>query len=92
MSSEKLEYVKVMLGNLDGLKKVNSKVTSLNLNYNEIIITKYLAESFGLKLGDQVKIKFNDDIEYEVVEIVEDGGLFSKPQFLLIKIVICNKF
>lgn len=85
MSSEKLEYVKVMLGNLDGLKKVNSKVTSLNLNYNEIIITKYLAESFGLKLGDQVKIKFNDDIEYEVVEIVEDGGLFSKTTVFIDK-------
>ena len=64
----------------------------ITIRDDEAIITKSLAEEKGLNLGDIFGFYILDDLyEYEVIEIIEDDGLFSGRAFFIDKSFLLEK-
>lgn len=55
-----------------------------HLQYNEVIITKTLAEEIKAEVGQKVTLYVGDDLEHYIIKtIVEDEGIFSNKTALI---------
>jgi hypothetical protein len=55
-----------------------------HLQYNEVIITKTLAEEIKAKVGQKVTLYVGDDLEHYIIKtIVDDEGIFSNKTALI---------
>jgi hypothetical protein len=77
--NEEKVYVKVMSSSIHVLKKVSSvHQDRLELNENQVIITKSLADDYQLSHGDTVSMHLGASTkDYVIAEIITDDGLFS---------------
>jgi len=80
-------YVNVMSSSIIELKKIAYEFNyNKELAYNEAIITNSLAKKYQLEEGSTVVVYVGEvSQEYEILEIVEDGGLFQGDTIFLNK-------
>jgi len=77
LNFSKSDYVKVMMGSIDDLASINYNLEIDIINQNEIIITNHLAKRFNISLGDELQLQFDNSVNFKVIEIIEEDGLFS---------------
>jgi len=82
------QYVKTMASTLDNFIKVTNPIhyTNATLEDDEVIITRSLSDSYQLEAGDYLTLFLGDlTKEYNIVDIVDDGGLFQGETIYLNK-------
>lgn len=92
LTYDKSDYVKVLSGDLADLKKLNDKIKTSELKENEIIINKFIASKYNLKVFDEVSLQFDEKITFKIVEISDNKGLLTNNSVFIDKESNLNYF
>ncbi|MBE0700311.1 MAG: hypothetical protein IH571_01360, partial [Acholeplasmataceae bacterium] len=81
-------YVNTMASSLSQLRKVSNEIAYVgeSLQANQVMVTKSFAKTYSLSEGDELTLHVGEaSSAYQIVELVEDGGLFQGRTIFLNK-------
>ncbi len=85
MTYESKTYVTILVGDITSLNKINNNILVQSLNENEIVITKSLADEYGIQLNNEIFLHLDDNLKFKVKDIVADDGLLSNKTVFIDK-------